>query len=160
MKALDPHVKMICCRHFMKIFAIARSDIQFAMLHLEYADVLGFGLSIQVIFLHTSLHTIHVPFAFGNVKGITEQHPLLRRGGVYPDIQVVANLGQLFQALDRGFLLLSCHQPVIILEVLMPAQGKLFTAAWQLFSVASCRHKSGSQSSRSCRDFEEIAAAR
>ncbi len=120
METLDSHVKFILHRNFVEIFAISGGRIQLAGIHLKNSDVLGFGLPIQIVLLNTRLNTIHVSLAAGDIKGIAVEHILMRFLVGHLDVQVIADLGQLFKAGNGRILFLLGHQPVVFLEKLLP----------------------------------------
>ncbi len=122
MVALHPHVEMIFNRHLVIEFGVADFRRHLTVLHLKNANVLHVGLAVEVVLLDAGRHTFHIPFTAGYIKSIAEQNAVDGRGGAHLDVDPVLYFSQAFQAPDRLIFFLLGHQPVMLLEVFLPAQ--------------------------------------
>jgi hypothetical protein len=90
-----------------------------------------------------------------DVKGIAEQDAVDRRRGAHLDIDILFDFRQLFQTPVRLIFFLLGHETVMLLEVLLPAQRKLFFGA-QHTTAASGEHRSTTESSDSGGALQEF----
>ena len=128
MKTLDGHVKFIFDRDLMEVLAVAGAGVQLSRFHLKDPDILGLGLPVEIVFMHTGGDAFHEAFATGYIEGIAVEDVFPRGLGADLRVQIGLNLGQTFQAGHRLFFFLFGHQPVILLEILLPLQGQFLAA--------------------------------
>ena len=86
----------------MEEFAVAGIRRYLAVLHLEDADILGIGLPIQIVLIHTCSHAFHIAFTPGDIKGIAEQDPFYGLFGAHLDIDAVFATQQIKQPFFLG----------------------------------------------------------